>query len=201
MEEIWKDIKGYEGIYQVSNMGRIKSLNRCDSNNHLLYGKLLKPEKTIYGYHQITLCKNGKTQKYKIHRLVCTHFLPNPENKPYIDHINCNRTDNRVENLRWVTHKENMNNPLTTQKIGNANSRTHKKPIIQFSNNCDYIKLWKSATDIERELGISKVSVGACCKNKPHHLTAGGYKWGYAEDYEKIPFKVFDLEIYRKKVA
>ena len=107
-KEIWKDIEGYEGLYQISNLGRIKSSYNGKE-------KILKPFDN-HGYFRIQLYKNGVRKKETIHRLVAKAFIPNPENKPYIDHINTIRTDNRVENLRWVTHEENNNNPLTNAK-------------------------------------------------------------------------------------
>ena len=115
--EIWKDIKGYEGIYQVSNFGRVKSLERVNSRGNTVKERILKPHKTEKGYLHIVLCKDGKTKLYRVHRLVATYFIPNPENKPEVDHINGQKDDNRVENLRWVTSKENINNPTTKKKM------------------------------------------------------------------------------------
>ena len=106
MNEIWKDIQGYEGLYQVSNLGRVRN-----SKNKLMKTYLRN------GYCRIDLSKEGKRSKHSIHRLVATTFIPNPENKPQVDHINTVRNDNRVDNLRWVTPKENMNNPITRNKI------------------------------------------------------------------------------------
>ena len=110
--EIWKDISGFEGLYQISNLGRIKSLPRYKQ----LYGKkVFVPEcirKFGYdkdGYYIIPLNKNGKKYMRRVHRLVAQAFIPNPENKPVIDHINCDIKDNRVENLRWATVVENNN--------------------------------------------------------------------------------------------
>lgn len=106
--EVWKDIEGYEGLYQVSNMGNVKSVG---------YGKerVLKFGKNNDGYLRVVLYKEGKGKTHKVHRLVAQAFIPNPENKEQIDHLNTIRTDNRVENLRWVTPKENNNNPLTKE--------------------------------------------------------------------------------------
>ena len=134
VNEIWKDINGYEGLYQISNFGNVKSLPRQGAK-----GKILKPSKINIGYLRVGLNKNGKCKRYLIHRLVAEAFLPNPDNKPCIDHINANKTDNRICNLQWVTHKENMNNPLTIDKIS--------KPIIQFSKrgrNSRY-RRWRSS--------------------------------------------------------
>ena len=100
MEEIWKDIEGYNGDYQVSNLGRVKSFK---------YGKekILKPQKLNTGYLSINLCKNGKMKTSRINRLVAEAFLPNPENLSEVDHINSDKTNNCVENLQWISHVEN----------------------------------------------------------------------------------------------
>lgn len=174
INEIWKDITGYEGIYQVSNLGRIKSLK---------YGKekIRKPVKHKFGYLQIGL-NNGKYRVYKVHRLVAQTFIPNPENKPHIDHINTDRTDNRAENLRWVTAKENANNKLTIEKHKNKllpKSEKHpsSKPILQFTKEGEFVNIWNCARDIERELGCCNGDISKCCKGKLK--TCGGYKWRY----------------------
>lgn len=116
MEEIWVDIKGYEGLYQVSNQGRVKSLDRIivkeNGNKQNLKGKILK-QKIHKGYYTVYLSKNGNVKTVRVHRLIAMAFIPNPKNKPFIDHINTITTDNRIENLRWVTPKENSNNELT----------------------------------------------------------------------------------------
>lgn len=113
LKEEWRDIKGYEGLYQISNIGRIKSCNKLSYDNKKIKSKILKTKINKNGYEQIFLYKNN-TKKYKsVARLVAEAFIPNPENKPEVDHINTIRNDNRVENLRWVTKKENMNNKIT----------------------------------------------------------------------------------------
>lgn len=100
MEEIWKDIEGYDGDYQVSSLGRVKSLKNGKE-------RILKPYKLNTGYLSINLCKNGKKKASRINRLVAEAFLPNPENLPEVDHLNDNRTDNRAENLQWISRVEN----------------------------------------------------------------------------------------------
>ena len=111
MIEIWKPIEGYDN-YMVSNLGRVKSLNyRRTGKEQLLKNKIDKD-----GYFYVCLCKDGKTKAYKTHRLVASAFIPNTENKPCVDHINTDITDNRVDNLRWCTQKENCNNPITRTK-------------------------------------------------------------------------------------
>lgn len=115
--EVWKDIPNYEGLYQVSNLGRVKSLQRLDSKGRKVNLSIRKQTVGNVGYPVVSLYskEGGKenSQLFCIHRLVAETFIPNPENKPCIDHINTIKTDNRVENLRWVTYVENNNNPIT----------------------------------------------------------------------------------------
>lgn len=117
--EVWKDIKGYEGLYQVSNRGQVKSMDRYANNNGTLQfrpERILKQNIQNAGRNKrcaVALSKDGIIRRYRVHRLVAEAFIPNPENKPYIDHIDTDSTNNNVENLRWATAKENSNNPLS----------------------------------------------------------------------------------------
>jgi hypothetical protein len=112
MEEIWKDVKGYEGLYKVSSLGRVKAINRNENNlkDPLKKNKGLikKPQLNKFGYYRMQLCKNGIRKNFFIHRLVADAFISNPKNKPNINHINCIRTDNIYKNLEWVTPSENQ---------------------------------------------------------------------------------------------
>lgn len=130
MEEIWKDIDGFIGLYQVSNLGKVKSLRRkvLTKNGHYqTYNeKILKMSKTN---NCVFLCKNGKIYPKLIHRLVAMAFIPNPENKPCVDHIDTNVNNNCVNNLRWVTQKENCLNPLT--RIHNSLSKIGHKGYLK----------------------------------------------------------------------
>ena len=184
--EIWKDIDGYEG-YQVSNLGRVKSLDRIDSNNHPLKGVILKPYISNSGYLLVGLYKQQRCYKKLVHRLVAEAFIPNPDNNPEIDHISTIKTDNRVENLRWVTQKENINNPLTKTKMrinarkpskGKYGKKHHRsKPIIQYDKDGNFIREWDCANDVERVLGISNKHIGSVCLGK--RKSCGGYIWKY----------------------
>ena len=113
--EIWKPVIGYEGLYEVSNLGRLKSLAK-KRGTVLLHPRIIKGRINRHGYCQQTLVKEGQRKTISRHKIVAQAFIPNPDNKTDIDHINTIRTDNRVENLRWVTKKENCNNPLTLSK-------------------------------------------------------------------------------------
>jgi hypothetical protein len=116
MMEIWKDIKGYEGYYQVSNAGRVKSLPRRLERRgrwHMnIRERILKPAINRKGYERIRLCVQMQERDFSVHRLVAEAFLPNPESKPEVNHINCNKADNRVDNLEWATTKENVTHAI-----------------------------------------------------------------------------------------
>ena len=114
--EIWKDIPGYEGLYKVSNLGRIKSLGNGKTRKE----NILRLTKDKYGYLYITLSENGKLKKFKVHRLVAMAFIPNPNNYTQINHKDENRSNNRVENLEWCTQKYNNNYGNHSKNISNA---------------------------------------------------------------------------------
>ena len=118
--EIWKPVKGYEGLYEVSNLGNVRSLDRyimCGKQYCFLKGKPMKTCHDSNGYLITTLSKNGKVKRHYLHRLVAEAFIPNLNSLPCIDHINTVKDDNKVENLKWCSYKENSNNPLTIEHI------------------------------------------------------------------------------------
>lgn len=110
--EVWKPVNGYEKHYEVSNIGRVRSLDVLVNSKHKLgrlkKGKLLKQENVIGGYKRVAFCVNNKKKRYSVHRLVASHFILNEKNKPQVNHIDKNTSNNRVENLEWVTIRENM---------------------------------------------------------------------------------------------
>lgn len=111
-QEIWKDIKGYEGLYQVSNLGRVKSLERilhyCDGRHRPVKEKLLSCGVCKVGYRQVKLRLNKKTKTHYVHRLVANTFILNLESKPQVNHKDGNKINNNIDNLEWVTHSENL---------------------------------------------------------------------------------------------
>lgn len=124
--EEWRPIKGFEGLYEVSNLGRVRSVDRIthysDGRIGRMYGKILSPTLAGGGYARVILVKDGKKYSKTVHRLVAEVFIPNPDNLPFIDHINCIRNDSRVENLRWCTPSGNNQNPITNMRM----SLSHK---------------------------------------------------------------------------
>ena len=108
-EEIWRPILGYEGVYEVSSYGRVRSLDRYDGRNHFIKGRIMKRSYCSNGYLSIDLCLNGKIKKCLVHRLVALTFIPNPDNLPMVNHLDEDKTNNRVDNLEWCTAKYNIN--------------------------------------------------------------------------------------------
>lgn len=166
MNEIWKDIEGYEGLYQVSNLGNIKSF--CNNKTIILKQTNI----CKYGHKKVTLCKNGVKKVMTVHRLVAKAFIPNPDNKPEIDHIDTNPSNNRVDNLRWVTSKENTNNPLTKIK-------QNRHIVMQYDKEGNFIQSFDSLHEANDKTGIYHGLISLCCRGKSR--TAGGYVWRYKE--------------------
>lgn len=159
---------GYEGLYQVSNLGRIKSLNY----NNQGYEQVLKIDvNKRNGYCHIRLYKEKSCSRFRIHRLVAQAFIPNPDNLPQVNHKNEIKTDNRVENLEWCTSKYNVNYGNRVNKF----RLSKKKPIWQLDLQNNIIKKWASSLDAQNELGTKRSHISQCCNNK--RKTAGGYKW------------------------
>lgn len=141
MKEIWKDIAGYEGLYQVSNLGRVKSFERrwrTGKNNNIKRKHkemIISKSKQIKSYHVVTLYKNNIQTQKGVHRLVAKAFIPNPENKPQVNHKDGNKLNNHINNLEWVTIKENMRhaaiNGLKAKGEKNGNSKLTRKDVIE----------------------------------------------------------------------
>lgn len=187
MEEIWKDIKGYELRYEVSNLGRVRRKERVISviGNHgpmQVHYKphISSPYKERKGYMRLWLVNNnGKRCQKMIHVLVAEAFIPNPDNRPFVDHLNTIRDDNRAENLRWVTSKENANNVSTKKHYSKAKTGVSIpslwKSVIQYDVQGKKIKEWESMTKAESELGLTKGNISRCCKGKV--FVADGFIW------------------------
>ena len=169
--EEWRDIPNYEG-YQVSNLGRVKSLERIDARGYRLKEKILKP-KLVRGYYQVCLFKQAIKKKYLVHRLVWSAFNGSIPEGLQVNHINEIKSDNRLENLNLMTPKENTN-------WGTRNERSAKnrsKVVLQFTLEDILIKEYPSTKQAERETGFDQGSIVKCCNGKLK--TAYGFKWKY----------------------
>ena len=169
--EIWLDIKGYDGKYQVSNLGRVKSLNYNKTKKE----KLLKPKINNTKYPYVILCKDRVKKTLKIHRLVAETFIPNPNNYPCVNHIDENKFNNTSNNLEWCTIKYNNNYGKRKENISLKNS----KKIYQFDLQGKFIKEWVGATQVEKKLGIKHQNISNCCAKK--NKSAGGFIWSYTK--------------------
>lgn len=178
----WKDIEGFEGIYQVSDSGMIRSLDRIDCAGRRLVGKIKKSVKDKDGYLQIRLSKDGITQTCKVHRLVAAAFIPNPFEFSQINHRDENKTNNAVDNLEWCNCKYNIcygtardRAKRNTDYYGHA--KKHKRPVTQMDVNGKIVKLWGGAVDASKTLGICGTMICKCCRGIQE--TAGDYIWRY----------------------
>jgi hypothetical protein len=181
MKEVWKDIAGYEGLYQVSNLGRVKSLDRfvphSTQGKHFCRGHLMVLHQNNAGYLTVNLCKGNRYKSHDIHRLVAIAFIPVTNiGSMEVNHKDENKQNNSVNNLEWVTRT--YNNCYGT-KIERSSSKI-KKPVIQYDMNGVPLEVWESATDAEKSLsGKFTGAISHCLNGKTK--TAYGYTWKYKD--------------------
>ena len=182
--EIWKDIPGYEGLYQASTSGEIKSLFR--------YNKILKQTVGKNGYKAVELFKNKKGKRFSVHRLIALTFIPNPYNKPQINHIDENKVNNNIENLEWVTAEENLKHgtrlarqilhtDYTTEfrkEVARINGRMASKPVEQYSKDGAFIQRYDSAKQASVQNNLNHSHIVECCHGK-RYKTVGGFVWKF----------------------
>jgi hypothetical protein len=176
MREIFKDIKGFEGLYAVSNLGNVKRHTTEAKNgtgNYYRKEHLLKQRKNNKGYFIVDLFKNNIRHQYLVHRLVAQEFIENINNYPCVNHIDENKENNNADNLEWCTQKYNMNYGTCAKKIAEANG----KRIIQLDKSGNFVGKYISILCAERMTKISQGSIGDCLHGR--RKTAGGYLWQY----------------------
>ena len=169
--EVWKDIEGYEGLYQVSNLGRVRSLGHDKYHP----GRMLKPGKDRNGYLFVNLYKNGEPKHCSIHRLVAIAFIPNPDNLPEVNHINEKKQDCRVENLSWVSRIQNCCHGSRTQR----SAEKHSKRVAQYTLDGTLVAVYPSTHEAARQTDFKQSSISACCCEKLK--TYKGYIWKYID--------------------
>ena len=171
MEEIWKDVKDYEGLYQVSNLGRVKSVSR---------NKIMKLSVKVNGYKDVSLSKGNTKKHYLVHRLVAQAFIPNPENKPTVNHIDEDKINNHVSNLEWATMKEQNNHGTRLHRVGDR-IRIVQKNRIDLSKRvlCSNGEIYPSINEAGRVLKINSSYIVKVLKGERKH--AHGYSFNYID--------------------
>ena len=174
MEEKWKFIPGYDGYYKASTLGQIKSIERIDCRGQKRKSMILKQRTDKDGYKVLSLSKKGKNRLYLVHRLIAITFIDNPNNKPQINHINEDKTDNRTENLEWCTPKENTNHGTAIER------RKRPKAVVAIEINTG-TEIEFSSVKETKEFGFNRSQVSNCCNHVKGYYTHRGYKFKWKE--------------------
>ena len=192
--EVWRDIQGYKGKYQVSSQGRVRSLTRLITNklgvSRLVQGHIMKATKNRSGYYIVDLCQNGTIRHYQVHRLVASAFIPNPIDLPVINHRDENPVNNRTNNLEWCTVKYNNNyghhNIRNDRCYRNGRKRVkklryphHFRQVKQIAPDGSVVHIW-SSIKAATKAGYGESNISRCCNKKSWYKTHKGYKWQYA---------------------
>lgn len=182
MNEIWKDIEGYEGKYQVSNLGRVRSLDFVVHNpgrggDYFHKGRILIPFREKTGYYRVSLINGDKSTKRKvfIHRLVAMAFVSGYKEGMQVNHIDENRINNRADNLEWVSCKQNINHRGHNRRM----AITKGKKVMQIGESGEVIATFTSLAEAGRVTGIKRENIGKVCNHRKGFVTAGGFRWEF----------------------
>ena len=190
MEETWKAVSGYEGLYEVSNLGRVRSVTHVTTvfRNGVTYdvlykSKILKPQQMRHGYLGVWLYgKRNSIKRISVHRIVAEAFCDKKSEGLEVNHLNENKTDNRACNLEWCTHEENSSYGTRGERISKANTNGKRsKPIVQLTLSGEFVSYYPSLAEIKRQTGFNHKNI--CNLLHGHGNTAYGYKWQYANIY------------------
>ena len=184
-EEIWKPVKGYEGFYEVSNLGRIRSLDRtvnCVHNSVAIKkGKILKLSTIPKGYLCAHFSKYGKSKSIEIQRVVALAFIPNPNNLPCVNHKDEDKTNNKVDNLEWCTYKYNNTYGTRLEKSAKKHiNGKNAKTVYQYSLDEKFLNEYPSCAELKRLYNYDASKISECCRGL--RKTAYGYKWKYIKE-------------------
>lgn len=190
MEEIWKDIEGYEGIYQVSNLGRVRSLDRIITQHHpetgkdvtyVVHGQIMAPYFNMNGYQCVRLRSEKGRRTFLVHRLVAKEFVPNPNGYDIVNHKDESRDNNHADNLEWCTQKYNVNYGTSIQRLSEShmNRSDLSKAVEMLSLGGELLKEFPSAREAARFLRASNSHISRCCRD--NSKTCKGYRWRYKQ--------------------
>jgi len=184
MEEIWRDVVDWEGYYQVSNLGRVKSLSRKvngrNNKPNVIIERIRKQRINAEGYYSLPLNRFGLVKTVRVHRLIAEAFLPNPENKTDVNHINSNRADNSLSNLEWATRSENVTHGYVSGNRTKARGKLNKLSISvnQYDLDMNFIKKHWCVSEAQSETGAFHI----CQVCKGTRKTSAGFIWEYADE-------------------
>lgn len=186
MCEIWKDVPGFEGYYQASSFGRIRSVDRI-TNSRTAYGKILKQSLQNSGYRFVGLAKNGKTKSSLVHRVVAISFLELVDGKTYVNHKDGDKENNNVNNLEWCSFSENIKHSYVLgtrvisdrqiNRLKNFNVETKSKSVYQYDISGNLLNKYPSMIVASLKTGVNYSSICSCVKGHIKHKTAGGFVW------------------------
>lgn len=185
--EIWRDVYGYEGFYQVSNCGNVRSLSRTvqrlNNSDLTLRGRVCSQTLSDKGYLTVGLCRDNRIKRVYVHKLVAIAFVDNPNNLTEINHIDENPLNNRVENLEWCTHKQNMNHGTVKRRISDKllNREDHSIPVSQYTSDGDLVAEYPSMTEAARMNDYNESAISRACCGKGRIYK--GFIWKYT--YER----------------
>lgn len=199
-EEIWRPVKGYEGLYEVSNRGRVRSVDRWvtgkDGKKYFYKGQTLKPRVDEDGYLLVTLSRNGKKRTFQVHRLVAETWIGNPDGKPEVNHLDEDKTNNDVLNLEWTTRKENANWGTGIKRSAASKS----KPVQAVDQNTGVVVMEFASVREAGRSGFDSGTISACCRGE--RKSHKGYRWRFkpVSNYSRM-LEIYDiaLEQCRKK--
>jgi hypothetical protein len=167
--EVWKPIAGYEGLYEVSNFGRVRNASKA----HCARGGILKPLADATGYCRINVYKGGKMAHKLVHRVVAEAFVENPQSKTEVNHKDGNKANNAATNLEWVTPKENIKHSIY------SGLRSNRKPVDMYTTSGEFLKTFESLAEAAKHTGAKVHNISRCCTGRKGYKTACGYVWKY----------------------
>ncbi|EJG0117201.1 NUMOD4 domain-containing protein [Staphylococcus pseudintermedius] len=183
--EVWKDVVGYEEYYQVSNEGRVRSLDRYTNNGNGCFvrkGRVLKQGVNRTGYNFVMLTNaNGEAKNCKVHRLVAITFIENPFNKKTVNHKDGNKTNNHIDNLEWATYSENMQHAIDTGLKPKYLNGQEGKKVAKLTLENDIVEIYNSLKEAAERNSINSKTISKVCTGYKNYKTAHGFKWKYIE--------------------
>ena len=182
MNEIWREIRGFEGLYRVSNLGRVMGYPRITRSGYYIAPRIIKGSLYTSGYIVVKLRCGDKLKRFAVHRLVAEAFVQNPGRYPIINHKDEDKTNNRADNLEWCTHQYNSTYGTAIERKRESYIKKHSKAVRQYSLSGEFLKEYRSTTEAARASGACVSEISSCCKRRENAVSANGFQWRYANE-------------------